>query len=48
MPTRDAFMREATSMFAQTVSLDEIVDRAHEMLFASIKMHLASLAHDNA
>jgi stearoyl-CoA desaturase (Delta-9 desaturase) len=42
MPTRDEFLAEARAMFAGTRSLDDIVDRAYELLFASVGAHVAS------
>jgi stearoyl-CoA desaturase (delta-9 desaturase) len=44
IPSRDKFLTEAKKMFARTVSLDEIVDRANELLLASIGAHLAPVA----
>jgi stearoyl-CoA desaturase (Delta-9 desaturase) len=40
IPTREEFVREAKAMFARTSSLDEIVDRAHELLLASVGARL--------
>lgn len=36
MPTREQLLAEAQRMFAKTMSLDEIVDRAHELLVESV------------
>jgi stearoyl-CoA desaturase (Delta-9 desaturase) len=36
MPTRDQFLAEARDMFAKTGSLDDIVDRAYELLLESV------------
>ena len=36
MPTRDQFLTEARDMFAKTGSLDDIVDRAYELLLESV------------
>jgi stearoyl-CoA desaturase (delta-9 desaturase) len=36
VPSRDEFLREAKAMFAKTRSLDEIVDRAYELLLVSV------------
>src|SRR6187401_700954 len=36
IPTREEFLREAKAMFARTKSLDEIVDRAYELLLISV------------
>ncbi|MBV9221605.1 MAG: acyl-CoA desaturase [Methylobacteriaceae bacterium] len=44
LPSRDEFLRQAMAMFARTRSLDEIVDRAYELLLASIGAQLASQA----
>jgi len=40
MPSRDEFLAEASAMFARSPSLDEIVDRAHQLFLASVRMHL--------
>jgi stearoyl-CoA desaturase (Delta-9 desaturase) len=42
MPSREEFLREARRMFAKTKSLDEIVDRAYELLLASIGARLVA------
>jgi stearoyl-CoA desaturase (Delta-9 desaturase) len=36
MPTRDQFLAEARDMFAKTISMDDIVDRAYELLLESV------------
>jgi stearoyl-CoA desaturase (delta-9 desaturase) len=41
VPTREEFLTEAKAMFARTPSLDEIVDRAHELLLESVGARLA-------
>jgi stearoyl-CoA desaturase (Delta-9 desaturase) len=41
IPTREEFLREARAMFARTKSLDEIVDRAYELLLTSVGTRLA-------
>jgi stearoyl-CoA desaturase (delta-9 desaturase) len=41
IPTREEFLREARAMFARTKSLDEIVDRAYELLLISVSTRLA-------
>ena len=41
LPSREEFLREASAMFARTKSLDEIVDRAYEILLASVGTRLA-------
>jgi stearoyl-CoA desaturase (delta-9 desaturase) len=42
MPSREELLREATARFTRTRSLDEIVDRAYELLVASISTRLAA------
>ena len=42
IPSREEFLREAKAMFARTRSLDEIVDRAYELLIASVGARLTS------
>jgi stearoyl-CoA desaturase (Delta-9 desaturase) len=44
MPTRDEFHAEAKAMFARTPSLDEIADRAYQLLLASVDKRLASVS----
>ncbi|MGH6923305.1 MAG: acyl-CoA desaturase [Propylenella sp.] len=44
LPSRDQLVAEARAMFARTRSLDEIVDRAHEMLLAAVGTRLAAPA----
>ena len=44
MPTRDQMMVEARKMFAKTISLDSIVDRAYEILAESVGFLLAEPA----
>jgi len=41
VPSRDEFVAQAKAMFARTISLDEIVDRAYELLLASVGARLA-------
>ena len=41
MPTRDQLLAEPQAMFAKTPSLDDIVDRAHELLVESVCFLLA-------
>jgi len=41
IPTRGELAAQAKAMFARTPSLDEIVDRGHELLLTSIGKHLA-------
>ena len=43
IPSRDEFVTEAKAMFARTPSLDDIVDRAYELLLASVGTRLASV-----
>jgi stearoyl-CoA desaturase (Delta-9 desaturase) len=40
MPSREEFLAQARAMFARTISLEEIVDRAHEILLASVRARL--------
>ena len=42
LPAREEFVRQAKAMFARTRSLDEIVDRAYELLLASVGARLAA------
>ena len=42
LPTRDEFRARAVAMFAKTPSLDNIVDRAHDMLLAAVGARLAA------
>jgi stearoyl-CoA desaturase (Delta-9 desaturase) len=42
IPSREEFVREAKAMFARTPSLDEIVDRAYELLIASVSARLTT------
>ncbi|MGH6864821.1 MAG: acyl-CoA desaturase [Methyloceanibacter sp.] len=42
MPSRDELNAKAKAMFARTPSLEEIVDRAHELLVASVSRRLAA------
>jgi stearoyl-CoA desaturase (Delta-9 desaturase) len=42
IPSREEFLREAKAMFARTRSLDEIVDRAYELLLASVGTRLTT------
>jgi stearoyl-CoA desaturase (delta-9 desaturase) len=44
MPSRDEFLAQARAMFARTISLDEIVDRAYELVLASVGTRLAPVA----
>jgi stearoyl-CoA desaturase (delta-9 desaturase) len=44
LPSREQLLAEARAMFARTRSLDEIVDRAYEMLLASVGTRLAAPA----
>ncbi|MBM3597243.1 MAG: acyl-CoA desaturase [Alphaproteobacteria bacterium] len=41
MPSRDEFLAEARAMLPKTRSLDDIVDRAHELLLEAVGMRLA-------
>jgi stearoyl-CoA desaturase (Delta-9 desaturase) len=42
LPTREQFLAEAREMFARTISLDDIVDRAYEQLLESVGSLLAA------
>jgi stearoyl-CoA desaturase (Delta-9 desaturase) len=42
IPSRDEILAGAKDMFAKTPSLDDIVDRAHDMLLAAVGARLAS------
>lgn len=42
MPTRDELVAQARAIFAKTKSLDAIVDRAYELLAASVRARLAA------
>lgn len=44
MPTRDQLLAEAQRMFVKTISLDDIVDRAYELLNDSVGLLLAAPA----
>jgi stearoyl-CoA desaturase (delta-9 desaturase) len=43
IPGRDAIVARAKAMLAKTPSLDEIVDRAHEILLAAVSARLAEV-----
>jgi stearoyl-CoA desaturase (delta-9 desaturase) len=45
MPSRDEILAGAKDMFAKTPSLDEIVDRAYDMLLTAVGARLASVAN---
>jgi len=42
IPSREEFVREAKAKFVRTRSLEEIVDRAHELLLAAVGTRLAA------
>jgi stearoyl-CoA desaturase (Delta-9 desaturase) len=42
MPTREELVAQARAIFARTRSLDEIVDRAHDLLVISVRARLAA------
>src|SRR6187551_985542 len=42
LPSRDQFLREARTMFSRTVSLEDIVDRAYQLLLVSVSSRLAT------
>ncbi|RQH16465.1 acyl-CoA desaturase [Bradyrhizobium sp. RP6] len=44
VPTRDQLLAEAQRMFAKTISLEDIVDRAHELLSDSVSFLLVTPA----
>ena len=44
MPTRDELLARASAMFAKTPSLEEIVDRAHDLLLAAVGARLAAVS----
>jgi stearoyl-CoA desaturase (delta-9 desaturase) len=44
LPSREDFVAQARAMFAKTRSLDEIVDRAYDLLLASVGTHLVAPA----
>ena len=46
IPSREEFLSEAKAMFARTSSLDEIVDRARELLLASVGARLMAPPQD--
>lgn len=48
LPDREEFLAEARAMFAKTKSLDGIVDRAYELLLASVSTHLTAFAASRA
>jgi stearoyl-CoA desaturase (delta-9 desaturase) len=44
MPSRDEFLAQARAMFARTISMDEIVDRAYDLVLASVGTRLVPIA----
>jgi stearoyl-CoA desaturase (delta-9 desaturase) len=40
MPTRDELLAEAQATFAKTISLDDVVDHAYELLLESVGVFL--------
>jgi stearoyl-CoA desaturase (delta-9 desaturase) len=46
LPSRDQFLREARTMFSRTVSLEDIVDRAYQLLLVSVSSRLATSSED--
>jgi stearoyl-CoA desaturase (delta-9 desaturase) len=44
MPSRDEVLAQAKAMFARTISMDEIVDRAYELVLASVGTRLVPIA----
>ena len=47
LPTRDELATHARAMFVNARSLDEIVDRAYEMILASVGTRLAATLGSN-
>jgi stearoyl-CoA desaturase (delta-9 desaturase) len=45
LPTRSEILAQATTMFARTPSIDEIVDRAHALVLDAIGARLRAFAH---
>jgi stearoyl-CoA desaturase (delta-9 desaturase) len=43
IPSRDEFVAQAKAMFARTISMDEIVDRAYDLVLASVGARLAPM-----
>lgn len=43
LPSREEFLAEAKAMFARTTSLDDIVDRAYDLLLASVGTRLVPI-----
>ena len=43
IPTRDELVARARVLFAKTPSLDEIIDKAHELLLAAVSARLSSV-----
>lgn len=41
LPSREELMAQASAMFARSPSIDDIVDRGHQLLLAAIGRHLA-------
>jgi stearoyl-CoA desaturase (delta-9 desaturase) len=48
LPSREDFLAGARSMFAKTRSLDEVVDRAYELLLLAVGQHLAARGEGRA
>jgi len=46
LPTREELLAKANSVLANTASLDDIVDRAYQLLLASIGAHLGVSVKD--
>jgi stearoyl-CoA desaturase (delta-9 desaturase) len=42
IPTRDELLAQAQAMFARTRSLDEIVDRAYQLLLGAVGARLVA------
>lgn len=43
IPSREEILAQARAMFARTISMDEIVDRAHDLVLASVGARLAPI-----
>jgi stearoyl-CoA desaturase (delta-9 desaturase) len=46
LPSREDLFARARGIFAKTKSLDEIIDRANELLLAAVGAHLAATVED--
>jgi stearoyl-CoA desaturase (delta-9 desaturase) len=48
LPTREELMAKANAIFARTQSLEEIVDRAYQLLLSSVDSYLDERAKARA